>query len=200
MRVDEQVVLAAGLAPVGGVRPGQLTPLFARTLTLSRLARDQSSRPPGPYRHFSDKDDLLAVVAQEAWEELEAEFRALRGRQDPTAAPTVAGEARTALRTALQVIIDTSRRCPPPVPPDIHPGRPDVARRPGRRTREQVYLDLVTAVVGEAAAGQYGGLLLTSVHGLIGFDFSGFLGGDKWSTADELLDLCFIRLPSVDEA
>ncbi len=48
--VDEQVVLAAGLAPIGRVGPGQLTPLFARTLTESRLARDQSSRPLSPRR------------------------------------------------------------------------------------------------------------------------------------------------------
>jgi hypothetical protein len=41
--VDEQVVLGAAFAPVGGVRTGQCTPLLARTLTESRLARDQSS-------------------------------------------------------------------------------------------------------------------------------------------------------------
>jgi hypothetical protein len=48
VRVDEQVVLAAGLAPVGGVGAGQCTPLFARTLAESRLARDQSSSPRLP--------------------------------------------------------------------------------------------------------------------------------------------------------
>jgi hypothetical protein len=46
--VDEQVVLGAAFAPVGGVRAGQCTPLFARTLTLSRLARDQSRSPRSP--------------------------------------------------------------------------------------------------------------------------------------------------------
>src|SRR5512143_670536 len=31
--VDQEVVFGAGLAPIGGVRAGQLAPLFARTLT-----------------------------------------------------------------------------------------------------------------------------------------------------------------------
>jgi hypothetical protein len=48
--VDEQVVLGAALGPVGGVRAGQRTPLFARTLTESRAARDQSSCPVSPRR------------------------------------------------------------------------------------------------------------------------------------------------------
>jgi len=40
--VDEQVVLRSGLAPIGGVAPGQLVPLFARTETLSMQPQDQS--------------------------------------------------------------------------------------------------------------------------------------------------------------
>jgi hypothetical protein len=47
--VDQQVVLGPGLAPVGRVRAGQLAPRLARTLTLSRLARDQSSWPSRPH-------------------------------------------------------------------------------------------------------------------------------------------------------
>jgi len=43
VRVDEQVVLRPGFAAVGGVAPGQLAPLFARTDTLSMQPRDQSS-------------------------------------------------------------------------------------------------------------------------------------------------------------
>jgi len=41
--VDQQVVLAPGLAAVGGVRAGQAAPRLARTLIESRQARDQSS-------------------------------------------------------------------------------------------------------------------------------------------------------------
>ena len=46
--VDQQVVLGPGLAAICRVRAGQAAPRLARTLTLSRLARDQSSRPSRP--------------------------------------------------------------------------------------------------------------------------------------------------------
>ncbi len=45
---DQQVVLGAEFAAIGRVGPGQLAPLFARTLTESRQARDQSSAPSCP--------------------------------------------------------------------------------------------------------------------------------------------------------
>jgi hypothetical protein len=46
--VDQQVVLGAGLAAVCRVRAGQAAPRLARTLKLSRLARNQSSWPWRP--------------------------------------------------------------------------------------------------------------------------------------------------------
>jgi hypothetical protein len=47
------VVLATRLAPIRGVRPGRSAPFLARTLRLSWLARDQSSRPARPSRSSS---------------------------------------------------------------------------------------------------------------------------------------------------
>ncbi len=46
--VDDQVVLGAGLAAVGRVAAGQFAPLFARTLSESTLARDQSMVASSP--------------------------------------------------------------------------------------------------------------------------------------------------------
>src|SRR5512144_129924 len=46
--VDQEVVFGAGLAPIGGVRAGQLAPLFARTLTPSRQRRTNRPTPAGP--------------------------------------------------------------------------------------------------------------------------------------------------------
>ncbi len=43
VRVAQDVVLRSGFAPVSGVRPGQLTPLFDRTDTPSIQPRDQSN-------------------------------------------------------------------------------------------------------------------------------------------------------------
>ncbi len=48
--LDQDMVLRAQLAPIGGVGPGRRPPFFARTLRLSWLARDQSSRPAWPSR------------------------------------------------------------------------------------------------------------------------------------------------------
>jgi hypothetical protein len=46
--VDDEVVLGAGLASINWVRAGLLAPLLARTLRLSRLARDQSIAAASP--------------------------------------------------------------------------------------------------------------------------------------------------------
>jgi hypothetical protein len=46
--IHPEVVLGARLAAVGGVRPGLFTPLFARTLILSALARLQSMMASSP--------------------------------------------------------------------------------------------------------------------------------------------------------
>ncbi len=51
--VDDQVVLGTGFAPIDRVRPGLLAPLLARTLMLSRLARDQSMAPASPSQFSS---------------------------------------------------------------------------------------------------------------------------------------------------
>jgi hypothetical protein len=55
--VDDEVVLGAGLAAVNRVGAGLLTPLFARTLTLSTLALDQAmlASSPSQFRSVSCK-------------------------------------------------------------------------------------------------------------------------------------------------
>ncbi|HEX6345256.1 WHG domain-containing protein [Umezawaea sp.] len=69
-----------------------------------------------------------------------------------------------------------------------------VARAPERAQGH--FLDLVTAVVGAAAARQYAALLLTSVHGATGLELSGHLSPAKWGTTPEdLLDLLIGVLP-----
>jgi hypothetical protein len=46
--VDDEVVFGAGLTAVNRVGAGLLTPLFARTLKLSTLARDQAMLAASP--------------------------------------------------------------------------------------------------------------------------------------------------------
>jgi hypothetical protein len=48
LAINDQVVLRAKLPAVGGVPPGSVSPFFARTLVLSRLARSQSTAPSSP--------------------------------------------------------------------------------------------------------------------------------------------------------
>src|SRR5204862_4522494 len=53
MAIDQEVVLRAGLRPVGRIRPGCGPPFFARRLPESRLARLQSIRSAAPRRSSS---------------------------------------------------------------------------------------------------------------------------------------------------
>jgi hypothetical protein len=74
-------------------------------------------------------------------------------------------------------------------------GDPTAAVRAAERTRD-LFLEIVAGVVGPHQVRQYGGLLLTSAHGITGLELSGHLAWDKWnSTAEDLVDLLIGLLP-----
>ncbi|MCW5982150.1 MAG: WHG domain-containing protein [Bryobacteraceae bacterium] len=67
----------------GALRPSLLAAARARlerngleTLSLRELARQAGVSPNAPYRHFQDKTDLLAALAEEGFRELTKEFQA----------------------------------------------------------------------------------------------------------------------------
>ncbi len=66
---------------------------------------------------------------------------------------------------------------------------PTAAVRAAERAQD-LSLEIVSRVVGSHQSVRYGGLLLTSAHGIAGLELSGHLAFDRWhSTAEDLVDL-----------
>jgi AcrR family transcriptional regulator len=140
------------------------------------------------YRHFADKDALLAVLATNALGELGDALEELAASGDPP---------EESLRSALLSLIAIGRSRPhlyrlmftPPA------GDPVAARQAAERAQD-LFLGLVGRLVGPRRARRYGALLLTSAHGITGLDLSGHLDLDKWHTnAEELVDTLISLLP-----
>ena len=145
-----------------------------------------------PYRHFPSKDDLLTVLAADAWTEVGDTLEALAAREG--------SDPEQVLRSAVGALVALGRSRPylyrlmfaPPA------ADPAVAVRAAERTQD-LFLELVARVVGPASARPYGALLLTSAHGIAGLELSGHLSWSKWrTTADGLVDLLITLLPSPD--
>ncbi|UZN03456.1 TetR/AcrR family transcriptional regulator [Cellulomonas sp. S1-8] len=142
-----------------------------------------------PYRHFADKDDLLAAVAAAAWTTLTEDLRAVVAGADDTPAAT--------LRSALDALVRLGRGRPhlyrlmfvgivgPPVP-----GSGAEAVATAASAAQDEFLVLVERVVGAARARPTAGVLLAATHGVVDLDVSGHLPAVKWGAdADALLDL-----------
>ena len=70
----------------------------SRGFTLRELARRSGVSHNAPYRHFRDKEDLVAAIAEEGFDGLEKEMRKARGSQaNPAASLVDAGRAYVAL-------------------------------------------------------------------------------------------------------
>ncbi|MEM6109963.1 TetR/AcrR family transcriptional regulator [Mycobacterium sp. 050272] len=140
------------------------------------------------YRHFADKESLLAVVAMNALSELGDSLEALVNSDD---------SPEESLRTGLLSLIDIGRTRPhlyrlmftPPA------GDPTEAMRVAQRAQD-LFLDIVGRITGPQQASRYAALLLTSAHGITGLDLSGHMDLDKWHTdAEELVDTLISVLP-----
>jgi AcrR family transcriptional regulator len=166
------------LLDLGGVEAVTLREVGARS-GVSRSAA---------YRHFADKDALLAVLATNALGELGDALEELAASGDPP---------EESLRSALLSLIAIGRSRPhlyrlmftPPA------GDPVAARQAAERAQD-LFLGLVGRLVGPRRARRYGALLLTSAHGITGLDLSGHMDLDKWHTnAEELVDTLISLLP-----
>ncbi len=142
-----------------------------------------------PYRHFADKESLLTALAIQAWNEVGDVLEALASSTD--AAP------KRSLRTALLSLVTIGRSRPhlyrlmftKPV------DDPTAAARAAERVQD-LFLEIAAGCVGPQHARQYGGLLLTSAHGITDLELSGHLAWDKWhSTAEDLIELLTSLLP-----
>ena len=127
------------------------------------------------YRHFADKESLLAAVGAESWDRIADELTQLR------AAP--AGAGAVFLQSALESLLAVGRDEPevfrmmftlPTQDPEI------TIQAAGRAQSE--FLGIVGSVVGDEHAHLYGAMLLTSAHGIASMTSSGHLSPQMWQT------------------
>lgn len=142
-----------------------------------------------PYRHFPDKEHLLTAVATAAWREVGDSLAELAA--DAQARP------ERSLRQALVAMVMIGR-----TRPHLYrlmfttpAGDPAAAVRAAERAQD-LFVQVVAALVGGDHARQYGGLLLTSAHGITGLEVSGHLAWDKWqATAEDFIDVLIGLIP-----
>jgi AcrR family transcriptional regulator len=169
---------AGALLDLGGVEAVTLREVGARS-GVSRSAA---------YRHFADKESLLAVLATNALSELGDALEVLVNGDD---------SPEKSLRSGLLSLIAIGR-----TRPHLYrlmfttpAGDPTEAIRVAERAQD-LFLDIVGRITGPQQAPRYGALLLTSAHGITGLDLSGHMDLDKWHTnAEELVDTLISMLP-----
>jgi AcrR family transcriptional regulator len=167
---------AADLLDAGGPEAVTLREVGARS-GVSRNA---------PYRHFADKEGLLAAVAAEGWDRLADALKAIAATDS---APS------TQLRQALMALVELGRKRPHRyqlmfTTPERDPA---AAAQAAARAQEQL-LSIVAGVVGEADALLYGALLFSSAHGVAGLEISGHLAEKKWGVTTEDLIATLVTL------
>lgn len=151
-------------------------------VTLREIGARAGVSRGAPYRHFVDKEDLLAAVAAEGWTRLGDYLHELHSEAGLSAVDR--------LRAALAQVITVSRRQPHLYRLMFRPpqGDPTAVFRAAQRMCDE-FLALVVDVAGHDHAERYAAILLTGVHGAAGLEMSGLLHTDKWqTTAEELTD------------
>lgn len=169
---------AAVLLDGGGPEAVTLREVGART-GVSRSA---------PYRHFADKESLLTVLATNAWSDVGDALELLAAADGPP---------DQSLRTALLSFVAVGRSRPHlyRLMFTTPAGDPTAVARAAERAQD-LFLELVSRIVGRERARRYGALLLTSAHGITGLELSGHLVWDKWHTdAEQLIDTLIALLP-----
>lgn len=135
-----------------------------------------------PYRHFADKEGLLAAVAADGWERLADAMAQLRAN--------AALSPLEKVRTALATVVTMSRRQPHLYrlmfrPPEGDPSAVFIA---AQRMCDE-FQSIVDGIAGHDDSERYAAMLLTGVHGAVGVEISGLLQTDKWqTTADALVE------------
>lgn len=149
-------------------------------------ARAEVSRG-APYRHFADKESLLAAVGAESWDRITAELAQIQASDSRSAVDRL----RAALETLMAVARDE---------PEVYrmmftmpSNDPEVAIAAAARAQFE-FLRIVGSVVGAEHAHLYGAMLLTSAHGIASMDASGHLSPQMWQTTPAAVVTALIDL------
>ena len=126
-----------------------------------------------PYRHFDDKESLLAAVGAESWDRIAADLAQLR----PDGSRTPAALLQAALDALMLIGRDE---------PEVYrimftmpTSNPEPVIEATTRAQNE-FLRIVGSVVGDEHAHVYGALLLTSAHGIASMEASGHLSPQMW--------------------
>jgi AcrR family transcriptional regulator len=157
-------------------------------VTLREVGARAGVSRSAPYGHFDNKESLLMALAAEAWDAVGEALEELAARPDSPA---------DTLHHALLSLITLGRARP-------HLYRlmfttpsaaPAAAVQAAGRTQD-LFLEIVTRVVGPERSRQDAALLLANAHGITSLDLSGHLIWDKWqSTAEGLVERLIGLLP-----
>jgi len=128
------------------------------------------------YRHFADKESLLAAVGAESWDRITEELAQIRA--------TPSADHAAFLKSALHALIEVGLKEPEVyrVMFTVPASNPEVAIDAATRAQEE-FLWIVGSVVGDDRAHLYGAMLLTSAHGITSMGASGHLSPDMWQTS-----------------
>lgn len=134
------------------------------------------------YRHFADKESLLAAVGAESWDRITHELAQVTS--------TLSTDSAVLLKAALNALIDVGLKEPEVyrVMFTVPASDPELAIHAALRAQGE-FLRIVGSVVGDERAHLYGAMLLTSAHGITTMGASGHLPPDMWQTSlDDVVD------------
>lgn len=130
------------------------------------------------YRHFADKESLLAAVGTESWDRITVALAQLH----PSPAVDGAALLRSAVDSLIAVAIEE---------PEVYrmmftvpTANPEIAIRAAVSAQIE-FLRIVGSVVGDEHAHLYGAMLLTSAHGIASMGASDHLSPDMWQTTPD---------------
>jgi AcrR family transcriptional regulator len=140
------------------------------------------------YRHFADKDAMLAALSAAAWSDLADRGRAI--------ADDVDLDPKAAVRQALNALMAVARTRPHlyQLMQTMPPSDPDPAVNPLLRS-QTAFLVVVGRMVGTDRVRPSAGLLLSAAHGIASLEVSGNLDPEKYQAdGDQLLELLLTSL------
>jgi len=146
-----------------------------QAVTLREVGARAAVSRGAAYRHFADKESLLAAVGAESWDRIGDELTRLH--------PTPSTSGADLLLSALNALITVGHDEPEVFKMmfTIPTADPELSIQAAGRAQNE-FLRIVSSVVGDEQAHLYGAMLLTSAHGIASMSASGHLSPQMWQT------------------